>query len=83
MMFSFFSTNVKREIRLIMKALEYYEEHGAQTEQRPIVHKLYEKVREAYFSSSVDALARSRDEGVMSVHDLTLWQRVKFLFGVF
>lgn len=82
-MFSFYSTTVKKEIRLIMKALEFYEEHGAQNEQRPIVHKLYDKVRAAYFTSSLDALARQKDGGVMSVHDLTFWERVKFLFGAF
>lgn len=82
-MFVFFSTNVKREIRLLMRALEYYEEHGAQNEQRPVVHALYEKVRESYFTSPLDAKMRAKDKGVVSVHDLSFWERVKFLFGVY
>lgn len=82
-MFFYFGTRIKSEIRIIMQALEYYEEHGAQTNQRPIIHKLYEKVREALFSSPIDARARARTGEVINVHDMTLWQRIKFLFGEF
>ena len=82
-MFFYFGTRTKSEIRIIMQALEYYEEHGAQTSQRPIIHKLYEKVREALFSSPIDARARARTGEVLNVHDMTLGQRIKFLFGGF
>jgi hypothetical protein len=82
-MFYFFTTHTKKEIRLLMFALEHYEEHGCPVNQRPIVHALYEKVRAAYFSSPADAHARARSGETVSVHDLTFIQRLKFLFGSF
>ena len=82
-MFFYYGTRAKCEIRLIMQALEYYEAHGVQTSQRPVVHKLYEKVRAALFSSPIDARARARTGEVLNVHDLTMWQRIKFIFGAF
>lgn len=75
-------THSKKEIGILMRALEEYIKTTKQREQIPKIQELYSKVRAAYYYENIGELyVRNAEQNIVKPKELTLTERIKFIVG--